>query len=170
MGFMRAANRAMCVATVAIALALSSPTAHSQQPKAAALSTAKELVTATGTTSLFNTLIPGVIEQAKNLLLQQNPNLSKDLSEIANKLRNDLAPRMEELNNEVARLYATRFTEPELKEILAFYNSPVGKKLLTDQPSVVDGSMKFAQDWANKLSDEVIAKMRDELKKRGHAL
>ena len=31
-------------------------------------------------------------------------------------------------------------------------------------------SMRFAQDWANKLSDEVIAKMRDEMKKRGHVL
>jgi hypothetical protein len=30
--------------------------------------------------------------------------------------------------------------------------------------------MKFAQDWATKLSDQVIGKMRDELKKRGHAL
>jgi hypothetical protein len=30
--------------------------------------------------------------------------------------------------------------------------------------------MKFAQEWANTLSDQVIAKMRDELKKRGHSL
>ena len=30
--------------------------------------------------------------------------------------------------------------------------------------------MKFAQNWANKLSDEVIAKMREEMKKRGHNL
>jgi hypothetical protein len=30
--------------------------------------------------------------------------------------------------------------------------------------------MKFAQDWANKLSDEVVAKMREELKKRGHPM
>jgi hypothetical protein len=30
--------------------------------------------------------------------------------------------------------------------------------------------MKFAQDWANKLSDQVVVKMRDELKKRGHTL
>jgi len=41
---------------------------------------------------------------------------------------------------------------------------------LTEQPKMVDDSMKFAQDWANKLSDQVVAKMRDELKKRGHAL
>jgi hypothetical protein len=30
--------------------------------------------------------------------------------------------------------------------------------------------MAFAQTWANKLSDEVIAKMRDEMKKKGHQL
>ena len=30
--------------------------------------------------------------------------------------------------------------------------------------------MKFAQGWANKLSDEVIARIRTELKKRGHNL
>jgi hypothetical protein len=41
--------------------------------------------------------------------------------------------------------------------------------LLTQQPKVVDASMNFAQGWANKLSDEVIGKMREELKKRGLA-
>jgi hypothetical protein len=70
----------------------------------------------------------------------------------------------------MTRVYATHFTEPELKAILAFYQSPAGKKMLAQQPTVVDASMKFAQDWANKLSDQVIAKMREELQKRGHAL
>lgn len=102
--------------------------------------------------------------------MQQNPALSKDLNEIATRMRADLQPRFTELTDEVARLYAQNFTEQELKDILAFYKTPAGKKLLTAQPQVVDASMKFAQDWANKLSDQVIAKMRDELKKRGHAL
>jgi hypothetical protein len=95
--------------------------------------------------------------------------LAKDLNEIAEKMRADLAPRFAELSDEMAKLYATRFTDQELKAILVFYQSPVGKKLLDQQPNVVDDSMKFAQDWANKLSDQVIAQMRDELKKRGLA-
>ena len=44
---------------------------------------------------------------------------------------------------------------------------PSEKHLLKEGADV---SLKFAQDWANKLSDQVIADMRDELKKRGHAL
>ena len=54
--------------------------------------------------------------------------------------------------------------------ILTFYKSPVGQKTLKEQPLVIESSMKFAQDWANTLTDVVIAKMRDELKKKGHNL
>ena len=34
---------------------------------------------------------------------------------------------------EVAKLYAARFTEQELKDLLAFYNSPVGKKIVAER-------------------------------------
>jgi uncharacterized protein len=171
MRFLQASHRAVRLAAVAVALAIAGPVAYAQQPQPtpAALSTAKELVTVTGATALFNPLIAGVVEQAKLLYLQQNPNLSTDLNDIATKMRSDLTPRFVELTNEVARLYATHFTEQELKDILAFYKSPAGQKMLSEQPKVVDGSMKFAQNWANQLSDEVMAKMRDELKKRGQA-
>lgn len=168
MKIIQATKRAARLAAVAGALVAFGPAAHSQQPSAAAMATAKELIASTGAASVFDPLIAGVVEQAKLLFLQQNPALGKDLNEIAAKLRTDLAPRNAELSDEMARLYASRFTEPELKAILVFYQSPVGKKLLVQQPNVVDTSMRYAQDWANKLSDQVIATMRAELKKRGH--
>jgi uncharacterized protein len=164
-----------CVArpvVIAVALVAASPAVHAQQrhPSPASLLIAKQLVTITGATVLFNPLIAGVVEQAKNLYLQQNPGLAQDLNEIAGKMRKDLQPRLAELTNEIARLYATHFTEQELKDIIGFYKSPAGKKLLEQQPNVVDASMKFAQDWANKLSQQVTAQMQEELKKKGHNL
>jgi hypothetical protein len=157
-------------AVVGVTLVTFGPLANAQQPSPAAMSSARELISITGATTLFSPLIAGVVEQAKVLFLQQNPALSKDLNDIATKLRTELQPRFSELTDEVARLYATNFTEQELKDILAFYKTAAGKKLLTEQPRLIDSSMKFGQDWANKLSDQVIAKMREELKKRGHAL
>jgi uncharacterized protein len=170
MSVIQATKRATRLAAVVVALAAFAPAAYSQQPSPAAIATAKKLIAFTGAAAMFNPLIGGVVEQAKLLYLQQNPALAKDLNEIAEKLRTDLAPRFTELSDEMARLYATHFTETELKAILAFYQSPVGKKVLAEQPTVVDASMKFAQEWANKLSDQVIAKMREELRKRGHPL
>lgn len=172
MRFIHAIRRGARLAILAMSLACgASPVAFAQsQPTPAALATAKELITVTGANAIFNPLIAGVVEQAKILYLQQNPGLAKDLNEIAAKMRAEMAPRFTELNDEVARIYAADFSEQELKDILAFYKSPAGQKLLEKQPTAVDNSMKFAQTWANKLSDEVVAKMRDELKKRGHAL
>ena len=169
MQFMQATTRAVRLTTVAVALAVSSPAAFAQQATPAAIAAGKELVAITGATALFAPLVAGVIEQAKLLYLQQNPGLSKDLNEIADKLKADMTPRLSEVNDEVAKLYATNFTEAEIKTIITFYQSPAGKKLLAQQPQVVDSSMKFAQTWANNLSEEVVAKMREELKKRGKA-
>jgi uncharacterized protein len=155
------------LAVLAGALGALSPSANAQQPPAGAMAAAKELVEVTGATTLFNPLIPGVVEQARLLFLQQNPMIGAPLNEVAAKVRAEVAPRFVEISNEVARLYATDFTEQDLKTIIAFYRSPAGKKLLEQQPKVAEAGLRFAQDWANKLSDQVIGKMREELKKRG---
>jgi hypothetical protein len=109
-----------------------------------------------------------VIERTKMVLLQTNPMLGKDLNEVAAKLHADYAPRSAEILNEVAKVYASRFTEQELKDTLAFYKSPLGRKLITEEPAILDQSMKTAQTWADNLAQEVIGKMRAEMKKRGH--
>ena len=170
MNVIKAVTNAAKPVAFALALVAFSTAVHAQQTSVVAIQTAKEIVNVTGAGTLFTPLIPGVVEQAKNLFLQQNPGLSKDLNEIAVKMRADLAPRSEELTAEVAKLYATHFTDAELKEVLAFYKSPVGAKLITEQPKIGEEGLKFAQDWANRLSDQVISNMREELKKRGHAL
>jgi hypothetical protein len=170
MSTIQATKRAVRLATIAIALVAFGPAAYSQQPSASAMVTAKELVAVTGATALFTPLIAGVVEQAKILFLQQDPSLGADLNEIAAKMRTDLTPRLKEVTDEVAKLYAGHFSEPELKELLVFYKSPLGKKVLSQQPIVVNDSMKFAQTWANKLSEEVVAKMRADLRKKGHNL
>jgi uncharacterized protein len=156
------------VLLLALVLAASVGSAHAQQPSASALATAKELITTKGAAAIFDPLVPGVIEQAKSALLRTNPMLSKDLNEVAAKLRADYAPRGVEVINDTARIYATRFTEQELKDALAFYKSPIGRKLLVEEPRILDEGMRNAQAWANKLSEEVIGKIRVEMKKRGH--
>ena len=159
---------ALGASMLGIALASSVGTAVAQQPSAVALATAKELITVKGATALWAPLVPGVIEQAKSVFLQTNPMLSKDLNEVAAKLRTEYAARSAEVVNDVAKLYAERFSEQELKDALAFYKSPLGKKMVTEEPAILDQSMRNAQSWANRLSEEVIGKMRAEMKKRGH--
>lgn len=162
--------RAACAAFVALAAVALALPARAQQPSAGALATASEILDLKGSMNIFEPVIPGVIEQAKNVFVPSNPNLSKELDEVALALRKELAPRSAALKTEVAKVYASRFTEQELKDTLAFYKSPLGKKLLAEEPPFVERTLQTAQDWANRLSEEVISKFRAEMKKKGHNL
>ena len=165
-----ATGAAAFAALLGLGLVLSPGMAGAQQPSASAMANATELVTLKGVKSMYEPMVAGMVEKAKGMFLQTNPMLGKDLNEVAAKLRGDLNPRTVEVVAETARLYAVRFTEQELKDALAFYKSPLGHKLLVQEPLIADESMRSAASWAEKLSAEVIDKMRAEMKKRGHEI
>jgi uncharacterized protein len=156
--------------SLALALLISIVPAAAQQPSPAALAAAKEIVTVKGADAIWRPVLRGVVERAKGMFMQSNPMLSKDLNEVAAKLYAEYNPRIAELLNDAAKIYATRFTEQELKDLLAFYKSPLGKKMVVEEPAILDQNMKDAQAWADKLSNEVITKMRAEMRKRGHEI
>jgi uncharacterized protein len=157
-------------ALLALALVVPVGGAVAQQPSPGAILVAKELITVKGAAAIYEPIIIGVIEQTRTVLLRTNPMLSKDLTEVATKLRAEYTPRSTELLDDAAKLYASRFTEQELKEALAFYKSPLGRKMVAQEPLILDQSMKNAQAWANRLSEEVIGRFRVEMKRRGHEI
>jgi hypothetical protein len=140
------------------------------QPSATAILLAKEILVIKGASQIYDPVIPSVIDRAKGVFLQQNPMIGRDLNEVAARLRTEFTPRTAELVNDAAKLYAASFTEQELKDILAFYKSPVGKKVITEEPAVLDKSVSNVDAWAAKFVDEVMAKFRSEMKKKGHEL
>jgi uncharacterized protein len=140
------------------------------KPTPAALLIAKELIELKGATMAFDALVPGVIEYHKNNLLQINPNLSRELNQVAQQLNTELAPRRLEMQQELARIYAQFFTEQELKDALAFFKTPLGKKLITEEPKALEESMKSADNWSRKFAEEVVDKIRAEMRKRGHSM
>ena len=154
---------------LALALAAVSP-AQAQQPSANAIALAREIITAKGGTGLYEPLVPQIIERARSIFQQSNPMLSKDLNDVAAKLRAELGPRVAELITDGATLYAAQFTEQELKDVLAFYKSPLGRKIVAQEPLILDRSAANMDVWANKFAEEVISKFRAEMRKRGHEI
>jgi len=159
--------RPLCAGLLALVLAALSP-AQAQQPSANMIAIAKEIIIVKGGNSIYDPVIPQMIDRAKSIFLQSNPMLGKDLNEVAAKLRAELTPQTAALLEDGAKLYASKFTEPELKAILAFYKSPIGRKVITQEPVILDESAAKMDDWGNKFAEEVIAKFRAEMRRRGH--
>ena len=161
---------ARTISAAALALTVLAGAAHAQQPSAGAIATAKEVINVKGAHALWDPIVPGIVEQVRRTFIQANPMLVKDINEVAAKLRTEFVPRGSELIDDAAKQYASRFTEAELKDMLAFYKSRLGQKMIKEEPAVLDQTMKNADSWAQKLADTVIAKMRTEMKRKGHDL
>jgi hypothetical protein len=149
---------------------LSGPAPAQQAPSANAIALAREIIAAKGSAKGFEVTGPSVIEHAKGLFLQTNPLLAKDLNEVAARLRTEYSRKLAEPLNEAAKVYAASFTEQELKDVLAFYKTPLGQKVISNEPAIFEKSMGQLDQWADKFSEEVIGRIRTEMKKKGHDL
>ena len=62
------------------------------------------------------------------------------------------APQLEDI---LAAVYDRHFTADELRQLLAFYRSPIGRKMLSEQPGILRESMAAGQQWGQKVGAEV---------------
>src|SRR3954464_11674507 len=124
-------NKHLIRLAIVIALQGLAGAALAQQPSAGAIAAARELVELKGGGQMFDPVVAGVVEQTKGALLQTNPQLSKDLNEVSAQLRTEFGPKRDELLTEAAKRYAQRFSDQELKDLVAFFKTPLGKKMLT---------------------------------------
>jgi hypothetical protein len=166
---MKGLSRFLPAACLAVALVLSGVALAQQpaQPTPAAIASAKELLTLKRADAMYANAVPGMVERTKTTLLQSNLNYQKDLNEVALIVAKSLAGREKEIGDGMAKIYATHFTEQELKDLVTFYKSPLGQKLLAQEPKAIEASMGFMNQWAQHFADTVNGEFRAEMRKRG---
>ena len=178
---MKSLSRILSAAGLAMGLALTAIPAEAQQKNApaapaatplkaaspAALAAAKEILTMKNASAMYANAVPNLVEQTKNVLLQSNLNYQKDLNEVAEIVAKNLAGREKEIGDGMAQVYANEFTEQELKDLVTFYKSPLGQKLLVSEPRAIQFSMSYMNQWATIFAETVNSQFRTEMKKRG---
>jgi hypothetical protein len=138
------------------------------QPSAAQIQIARDVVEASGAARAFDPLIRGILQSAINSFVPQNPDLQKPIVESVQTIAPAFEKRRSEIIDILARVYAAKFTDAELKELLTFYRSTTGKKFVAEQPAVLEDGFRRTQEWSTKISEEIVSALRAEMKKRGH--
>ena len=117
--------------------------------------------------AMYAQAVPNIVQQTKDQLMQTNLNYQKDLNEVAVIVAQKLAGREKEIGDGMAAVYASDFTEQELKDLVNFYKSPLGQKLLSTEPRAIQQSMGFMNQWAQQFAETVNGESRAEMRKRG---
>jgi hypothetical protein len=75
--------------------------------------------------------------------------------------------RRGELEDGYVALYDRNFTAAELRGLLAFYESPIGKRFLEVQPVLTREGMAMGQEWGTRIGADVGRTMAAEGVKPG---
>lgn len=133
------------------------------------LALAREAMLNSGLARSFDSIIPALSEQIKKNTVTR-PELSKDLDEVLKGLAPESEMQKQRMVDIAARIYAQRLSEAELKDIVAFFRSPAGKRYVETQPQLLDELVGAMQDWTQEVSEYLMVRVRAEMAKRGHQM
>ena len=59
-------------------------------------------------------------------------------------------------------IYTKYFTEADIDGLIAFYNTPVGKKFIQNQANITAESTLAGQQWGQMLSEKIVNKLKEK--------
>lgn len=130
-------------------------TANAQDITESHLNAAKATLAAARATAGFDILLPNMGERLKQQLISNRPDAADQISIIIDEATIELAPRRGDLELEIARSYASIFTEEELIAITEFYVSEAGQKLIQETPTITGAMTQASRVWTSGVQRDL---------------
>ena len=154
-----------------LSLALFALPAFAQQaPTPEHLKAVREVVVASGLSQSFESIYGEFVGGVRQNIGSTRPELKKDMEEVLTALKAEADLRRDEIIDSSARIFASKMSEADLKEVAAFFNSPVGQRYNSYRPQVIDEIFTLLQPWSTATSNRLYDLFQAEMRKRGHQL
>jgi uncharacterized protein len=137
-------------------------------PTASHLAAAKDVLQASGISRSFGIFVPQIEDRLTQTLATTRPEIADDLALVLKQIEPEYKARQSEIIDQAAAAFARRMSEQELKDTAAFFNSASGKKYVDSQPAILDEIVNTIQNWTQKTSNDMMLRIRAEMKKKGH--
>jgi hypothetical protein len=134
----------------------------------AQLAAARALVIASGMSRSFSVVIPQFVDQIGGSLAETRPELTEDLKAVFTELRPEFERQADEMIDIAAQIFAKHMNEADLKAASAFFDSPSGKQYVAAQPAILSDLVTAMDGWQGKVSTNMMTRVREEMKKKGH--
>ncbi len=139
-------------------------------PSPSHLAAARALVIACGMSRSFGIIVPQLMDLIGSSLTQTRPELKSDLSAVLTGLKPEFDKQADEMIDIAAQIYVKQMSEQDLKAAAAFFESPGGRQFVETLSAASSAVEAAAQAWRGKVSTDLMARVRAEMKKKGHEI
>ena len=155
----------------AAALACIALTAHADELTAAKRAQIKTLLETTGIKAIPEQIANNTVQSWAPGIKQLDPKFpDKGFTIARDAFLGSLSAKIDTpggLIEQVTLVYHNTFTSAEIADLLKFYQSPVGKKMLSNQTKVNGETFQTAMKWADSMSADIDKNIEAALKKEG---
>jgi uncharacterized protein len=105
------------------------------------------------------------------VVAQMIPALQKALPTVPQDFWDDFQKEIhpEELEELIVPIYDKHFSHEDIKKLIAFYESPIGKKLAGELPSISQESMQAGQQWGRQIAQKAIKEVQEKQQQQQQA-
>ncbi len=98
-----------------------------------------------------------IMDQMIEMFKQNMPDVpEKFWSDVMKEVKGD------DLIKLIIPIYDKYFTHDDIKELIKFYNTPIGKKVIKLLPQITRESMEAGQKWGKELGEKIKNKLEQE--------
>lgn len=113
----------------------------------------KELITITGTKNLTQQILNQSITSMRSQFPQVPQVFWDEFSAEVN---------ADQLINRLIPIYDKYLTDEDIKQLIAFYRTPVGKKLISVSPQIASDSLTIGQQYGKEVAQRAIQKLQEQ--------
>ncbi len=128
---------------------------------------ATSLYEVTGGAALAGKVLDMVRGQFSAILAQDGRTAGDGARIFDEVLMPEFKARLPELRPAMIEIWADNFTVDELRGLHAFYETPLGRKILEKQPALAQQSVAVGAAWGKSVAQDALSRHADELRKRG---
>lgn len=132
------------------------------------VSTARELVTTMRFADQFRVMLPAMLQSIKPAIVQGRSDVALIYDANIPLLMDAMSAKLDGLTDNMAAIYAENFTETELRDLIAFYKTPTGQKLLQKTPLLAQQTMAAGQTFGATAAREAQRVMLERAQKNVH--
>ena len=116
----------------------------------------RKYLVATNTLKNMQAMVPQILKPFQ----ESSPNVPKEFWDSAKEeILKDVVNQMTDM---LTPIYQKYLTQKELEDVLAFYESPAGKKISDVTPNITTEAIQVGQKWGVSIVSKIQAKMKEK--------
>ena len=131
----------------------------------------EKLLVMTGAFDLGKQMSEATVKQMTEMLRKNRPDIpEKVLNVLPQEVNAVINENLDDFKALVIPLYHKHFTADDIKGMIQFYSTPLGKKTIQVMPQLARESMQLGMQWGRSIAPEVNNRVKARLSQEGYKL